>query len=272
MELRNANENKEPEKQKPENIHKNHRSRLKSQYLKNGIDALTDIQKLELLLFYAIPQKDTNPLAHELLRKFGDLKGVLSASYNELLHVKGIKENSATLISLINDLLNITYKEAESIKILSSSAAKNYASRLFFNVPVEQFYVICLAKSNRIVSTKLISSGTIDEVNVQIRHITQTAIDNKCNSIIVCHNHPRGLGQVSDEDFSFTYSLICSCLLNNIDVVDHVVVGTDKAVSFFEQKLMAKLKEKAASTVKLSADRLELISSLTVPYTDDSKK
>lgn len=260
------------EEQSSINIHKNHRSRLKSQYLKNGIDAMTDIQKLELLLFYAIPQKDTNPIAHELLNKFGDLKGVFSASYSELLNVKGIKENSATLISFINDLLNITYRDAESTRIASSSDAKNYASRLFFNIPVEQFYVICLAKSNRIVSTKLISTGTIDEVNVQIRHITQTAIDNKCNSIIVCHNHPRGKGQASDEDFSFTYSLICSCLLNNIDVIDHIVVGSDKAISFFEQKLMATLKEKAASTVKLTEAKRQLISSLTAIYIDDSKK
>lgn len=269
MELRKTEIN--AENSKPENIHKNHRNRLKSQYLKNGLSALTDIQKLELLLFYSIPQKDTNPIAHALLNKFGDIKGVLSASYRELISVKGVKESSATLISLINDLLNLTYRDAESVKILSSSDAKNYASRLFFNVPVEQFYAICLAKSNRIVSTKLISSGTIDEVNVQIRHITQTAIDNKCNSIIVCHNHPRGKGQVSDEDFSFTYSLICSCLLNNIDVIDHIVVGSDKAVSFFEQKLMATLKEKAANTIKLSESRKQLISSLTVPYIDDSK-
>lgn len=269
MELRKlANKTDET---KPENIHKNHRNRLKSQYTKNGIDALTDIQKLELLLFYSIPQKDTNPIAHALLSKFGDLKGVLSASYAELLSVKGIKENSATLICYMNDLLNLTYKEAEAIKVISSTDAKNYASRLFFNIPVEQFYVICLAKSNRIISTKLISSGTIDEVNVQIRHITQTAIDNKCNSIIVCHNHPKGMGQVSDEDFAFTYSLICSCLLNNIDVIDHIVVGTDKAVSFFEQKLMATLKEKAANTVKLSESRKELISSLTAKYIDGSK-
>ena len=259
------------EETKPDKIHKNHRNRLKSQYLKNGISALTDIQKLELLLFYSIPQKDTNPIAHALLGKFGDIKGVLSASHSELMTVKGVKESSATLISFVNDLLNLTYRDAEAVRVVSSADAKNYASRLFFNVPVEQFYVICLAKSNRIVSTKLISSGTIDEVNVQIRHISQTAIDNKCNSIIVCHNHPRGKGQVSDEDFSFTYSLICSCLLNNIDVIDHIVVGADKAVSFFEQKLMATLKEKAANTVKLSQARKELISNLTVPYIDSSK-
>lgn len=265
MELRKTNE-----KKKPENIHKNHRSRLKAQFVSSGIGVLTDIQKLELLLFYAIPQKDTNPIAHALLNKFGDIKGVFSASYNDLLAVNGVRENTATLIMLVNDLLNLTYKQSESTRILASSDAKNYASRLFFNVPVEQFYVICLAKSNRIVTTKLINSGTIDEVNVQIRHITQTAIDNKCNSIIVCHNHPRGLGQVSDEDFSFTYSLICSCLLNNIDVIDHIVVGSDKAVSFFEQKLMAKLKERAASTVRLSEARKQFISSITASYIDDS--
>ena len=51
-------------KPKKSNIHKDHRSRLKNQFIENGIDTLTDIQKLELLLFYSIPQKDTNPIAH----------------------------------------------------------------------------------------------------------------------------------------------------------------------------------------------------------------
>lgn len=89
------------------NIHKDHRMRLKSQFLENGINSLTEVQILELLLFYSIPQKDTNPLAHKLLNQFSSIKGVLSAPIEELMGVVGIKQNSAALLKLVNGLLTI---------------------------------------------------------------------------------------------------------------------------------------------------------------------
>lgn len=252
-----------PEK---ENLHKDHRQRLKTQFLLNGFESLTDVQKLELLLFYAIPQKDTNPLAHELINKFGNLKNVLKANQKDLVEVKGIKDNTAIFLSLINNMLNFCNQPDLNEVIGSTKAAKDYVSKFYFNVDVEQFHVFCISKANKVTKHVMLKSGTIDEVNVQIRHITQVALDAKCNRIIVSHNHPSGKGAMSDEDCAFTYSLMCSCLLNSIDILDHIIVGTDRTISLAERGIMEKLKARAVKNLQLPQDKREFLSSSSNAY------
>ena len=255
----------------PVNIHKNHRARLKSQYKNNGFATLTDIQKLELLLFFAIPQKDTNPIAHNLINHFGSLQEVLSASAKELETISGVKENTSLLISLINDFSRFFNTPSTDFIISSSSKAKEYCTKLFHKAEVEQFYVICLTSSNKVKKTVMIKSGNIDEVNVQIRNITSVALDSKCSRIIIAHNHPAGNGRMSDEDCRFTYGLLCSCLLNSIEILDHIIVGIDKTISISEQHILQKLKEHAVKTIQISPDKLNTIAEGSKPYVIDEE-
>jgi len=251
------------------NIHKNHRQRLKSQFLENGITTLTDVQKLELLLFYAIPQKDTNPIAHKLLNRFGSLKNVLSAEPSNLMEVNGVKENTAILIKLVSGLFSQISMPTNQDSISSVSEAKELCSRLYHGVDVEQFYVICLTKSNKIKNIKLLKSGTSDEVSIQIRTITELALESKCNRIIITHNHPNGFADMSDEDCAFTYSLICSCLLNSIDIIDHIIVGVDKTISLAAQRILEKLKEKAFNSIQMPREKFSQLSSSSKEYLID---
>lgn len=260
------NEKLKPEKSNSSNIHKNHRARLKTQFLLNGISALTDVQKLELLLFYAIPQKDTNPLAHALINHFGSLKNVMKADYASLTKISGVKENTATFITLVNSILNHCNMPDLGVKIDGYQDAIALAEKCFFNVDVEQFYVFCLSKSNKVTRHVLINSGTNDEVDVQIRHISKIAIENKCNRIIVAHNHPDGPARMSDEDCAFTYCLICSCVLNNIDVVDHIIVGTDKSISLGNQGHLQRIKANAVKNMKISDDKKAFLSASSELY------
>ena len=264
MELRATKDKKEPIKSsnsvkenKPkskstENIHKDHRSRLKNQFLENGIDGLTDIQKLELLLFYAIPQKDTNPIAHKLLKEFGTISHIMSAKHSELMKIDGIKENSATLIKFFGSMLNYVSRADCDDIIDSSSKAKLYASKYFTHVTVEQFYVFCLTKSNKVKKAFLISSGSTSDVNVEIRNITEKSLDTNCTRMIIAHNHPMGRAVMSAQDCRFTYSLLCSCILNNIELIDHIIVGTDRTISLYEQGILATLKKKATETIQIT--------------------
>lgn len=262
-------EHEEPELSKPEitkevivtksrkteskpNIHKDHRARLKKQFIENGIDKLTDVQKLELLLFYALPQKDTNPLSHNLINEFGSLSEVLSASFNELTKVDGVKENTATLIKFFGSMLNYCGRPVEDDIINNSAKAKAYATKYFNHIAVEQFYMFCLTKSNKVKKAFLINSGSTSEVNVEIRNVTEKALETNCNRIIVAHNHPHGRAVMSGQDCRFTYSLLCSCILNNIDLLDHIIVGTDRSVSLYEQGIISKLKKKAAYTIQIT--------------------
>ena len=213
-----------------------------------------------------IPQKDTNPLAHNLLAEFGTLSDVLSASYNQLMKVKGIKENSATLIRFFGAMLNYCSRPAADEFINSSQKAKEHATKYFTHVSVEQFYVFCLTKSNKVKKAFLINSGSTSEVNVQIRNITEKSLETNCDRMIIAHNHPHGKAVMSSQDARFTYSLLCSCILNNIELLDHIIVGTDRTISLFEQGIMAQLKNKAASIIQIADDNKAFVSENPVGY------
>lgn len=147
-------------------------------------------------------------------------------------------------------------------KVISTTfAAKDYCQKLLHGVDVEQFYVICLSKQNEVKKMKMIALGTMDEISLQIRNITEFVLLSKCNRIVICHNHPSGKGRVSDEDMSFTYSLLCSCLLNSIDILDHVIVGTNRTISMNEQGMLQSMKQKAFTLLQLSSDQKLIISS-----------
>jgi DNA repair protein RadC len=214
----------------------------------------------------AIPRKDTNPIAHALLNEFTSLKNVLSASHKDLMRVNGVKENSATLINLMGSMLNYCGRPDGDDVINSSKKGKEFASKYFVNVDVEQFYVFCLTKSNRLKKAVLINTGTSGEVSVQIRNITEVAIENKCDRIIVAHNHPCGKAIMSGQDCKFTYSLICSCILNNIELLDHIIVGTDRTISLFEQNILENLKKKAVDTIQISEEKRFFISEASKSY------
>jgi DNA repair protein RadC len=247
-------------------VHTGHRERLKNQYFQNGINSMTDIQQLELLLFYAIPQKDTNPIAHALLEKFGNIKNVLNASVRDLCTVDGIKESSATFLKLVSHMTNVCSQPKERELINSTKLAKEYCEKFYVGVSFEQFHVVCLSKDNKVIGTKMIKSGTTDEIKVEIRDITEFAISINCNRIIVSHNHPEGNGEMSDEDFRYTYSLVCSCMLNDIDILDHIIVGIDKNYSMAEHGILEKLKDKAFSKVLIPKERQILLSNISKKY------
>ena len=264
---RAARQIKALENKEKNNIHKDHRSRLKSQFVENGVDTLTDIQKLELLLFYAIPQKDTNPIAHALISTFGSLTNVFLADYSSLLKVPGVKENTATLIRFVGAMLNYCERsKTDELVIDASAKAKDFATSYHKNVPVEQFYVYCLTASNKVQKAVLINSGTASSVDVQIRDITQAAIEYKCDRIIVSHNHPNGKAAMSDQDCRFTYSLMCSCLLNNIELLDHIIVGKDKAISLLEHGVIENLRERAANTIQIAPEIRRSLSEVQKSY------
>ena len=85
-------------------VHKDHRKRVKKRFREEGLDHFDQVHALELLLFYGIPQGDTNPLAHQLIDHFGSLAGVLDAPVEELERIPGVGEHVSTLLSLVRGM------------------------------------------------------------------------------------------------------------------------------------------------------------------------
>lgn len=221
-------------------MHQGHRIRLKERFVKEGLDSFEQHEVLELLLFFSIPRRDTNEIAHALLDKYGSLSGVFEADPKDLTKVAGIGENSALLLSLIPDLSRRYFNDKWGNKpeLNSSSKAGQYASTLFMGRVYEVFYVICLDSQNRVNYAERVHEGTINEAPVYPRLIVETALRHKANSVILAHNHPGGSLSPSTADIEATRRIVAALEAISIKVVDHIIVCGGKYVSFAERGLL----------------------------------
>lgn len=182
-------------------LHGGHRARLKARFVREGLDAFEDHNALELLLFYAIPQRDTNELAHRLIDEFGSLSGVFDASVEALMHVPGVGENTAVLIRLMSSL----FAKYEQDKVKSGSLVLNtakvageYFVSQFIGKTTEQLLAVCMTHKCRVVNTVVISEGTPDSTRINLRKIAEAAIQNGASDILLAHNHPAGVAAPLD--------------------------------------------------------------------------
>ncbi len=213
--------------------HDGHRKRLKARFIKSGLDDFEPHNVLELLLFYSVPRKDTNPLAHKLINRFGSLSGVFDAKPEELMKVDGITENTAVLISMIPQVARKYLEDkVEAVNIIGSyNDIGKYLMPKFVGRTVETIMLAALDNKNKIISCSIVAEGESDKANLSRRKIMEEAIRVDATRVILAHNHPRGFAMPSDEDIFLTreiYSLLKSV---GIELVDHIIFAEDDFVS-----------------------------------------
>ena len=152
--------------------HDGHRERLKKRFLSSP-DSFEDHELLELILFYSIPRKDTNEIAHDLLNHFGSLKGVFDADFSELIKIKGIKENSATLIKLIPQISRAYLLDKVSDDNLYDRADKigEYLTSLYVGETVETVYILLLDNSYHLLNTVKLIEGNVNSAVITPKKI-----------------------------------------------------------------------------------------------------
>lgn len=221
-------------------IHDGHRQRVKERYLSEGLDSFQDHEVLEFLLFFCIPMKDTNELAHKMILEFGTLAGLFEADPMEISKRCGVSENTAILVSSVTSFARRYNKVKQGAKpvLNSSSKAGEYVKTLFIGKTYEAMYVICLDSQSRLNHAKLVHEGTINEVTVYPRLVVETALRYKAISVILAHNHPGGTLHPSKADVEMTKRVMIALEAISISVMDHIIVASDKYVSFAEKGLM----------------------------------
>lgn len=216
-----------------ESIHKGHRDRLKKRFLEEGLDNFTDIQALELLLFYAVPRQDTNPIAHALLDHFGSLSQALEAPVEELKQVKGISDHAATLLHLVTDIsryyqVDRTMRE----KILTTiDACGEYLVPYFYGRQVETVFLLCLDAKCKVLCCKEVGEGSVNSAGISTRKIVETALKANASTVVLAHNHPSGIAVPSLEDVQTTRRIAMALQAVEIQLADHIVVADDDYVS-----------------------------------------
>lgn len=214
-------------------VHQGHRERLKQRFLDQGLDNFTDVQALELLLFYAIPQRDTNPIAHALIDRFGSLSHVLEASPGELKQVKGISDHAATLLSLITELSRYYQVDsAKRVEILTTlEACGDYLVPYFFGRTEETVFLLCLDAKCKVLCCKEVSRGSVNSASISIRTVVEMALQAKATTVILAHNHPSGIAVPSNEDIHTTKRLWAALDAVEVHLADHIVVAEGDYVS-----------------------------------------
>ena len=215
-------------------IHDGHRERLRQSFRKDGLAGLDAIRSLELLLQYAIPRKDTNPIAHALLDRFGSLQEVFDASEQELLQVEGVGPSATVLIRLIPQLArkSAVDRAAELCTIRSTADARDYLMPRFLYERDELALLLCLDSQKRVIQCVELSRGVVNSVSIDVRRILEIALKQRACSLILAHNHPDGPARNSREDDQVTSQLFQSLRTVRIELTDHLIFARDGVFSY----------------------------------------
>ena len=221
-------------------VHDGHRERLKQSFIEHGLDAMNDITALELLLFYAVPRRDTNELAHRLLDRFENLSNVFQASIQELTEVQGIGENTAILLTMLPQMMKKSAVSATRTirQLRTSREAGMYFIPRFINERDELMLAAFLNTQRTILCCCEVGRGVVNGVDINVRRIVEKALKVRASSVIVAHNHPNGNLMPSREDDLFTKRLYNSLDLVGIRLADHVIVSGDEYISIADTGMM----------------------------------
>jgi DNA repair protein RadC len=216
-----------------------HRARLLARFDSNGLSALHPHEIVELLLTFAIPRKDTKPLAKDLLRRFGSLTGVLHASAQQLQEVSGMGTRTASLLSLVREVSATCLREKFDRKRLVHHRTDVDEYLRFHLGPRQTEYVAALFLDNThcVLGVEILAEGTANQCAVYPRSVVEKALTYKASSFVLAHNHPGGSKEPSAADWQLTKRLCEIGALLDMPMIDHVIIARDGVVSLRERPL-----------------------------------
>ncbi len=223
-----------------ENIHSGHRERLRQTTDHIGFENLPEHQQLELLLSFVIPRKDTNCMAHELIKKFGSFSQVLDAKPHNLMEVDGIGNKAANFIATCGKIpfAYRTSKMKQKTILTCPSQIIDYFEDIAISSSTEKFYIIYLNTKSEVIKYEIVGDNFLDKVSVDFREIIQKTIMYNAKGLIVCHTHPEGSANPSREDISFTKQLYTALNIIGVKLCDHIIFATNENFSFFNNGLI----------------------------------
>ncbi len=225
-----------------ENVHAGHRERMVEGFLKNT-DGFNDHQVLEMLLFFAIPRKDTNPLAHKLIKFFGDLKGVFSASVEQLMSVDGVgKKIASFIVSIAEVFRRIEGKKEKDISFSNPMQTKEYLLSVFEGLSSEKFIMLFLDNKFKLLAKVEFTDNQRDKVSAEIPEVVSAINIYKPTYAIMAHNHTSGSALPSNEDHFATKKMNLICELHDVNLIDHIIISFDNSFSYKGENLIDNIK------------------------------
>lgn len=207
---------------------KEYRAWLKDKCNTHGLSSLEPMQRLELILFYCIPANNVSECASALVSHFGSVEEVFGASYESLLEVPTMSENAATFIKLIPDICLQYAKSASESSVLSGFASvREFFKAQYYGIDREVVKLIFFDRNLKVVKQCTIADGTTSYAMLDTKLVVSEALDSKCKTCILSHNHPQGNCKPSNEDYLMTKGVRELLHMIGVALADHVIVGND---------------------------------------------
>lgn len=225
-----------------DNPHNGHRDRLRKKFLDNSFDGLETHEILELMLYYAIPRKDTNPIAHKLIDSFGSISAVFDAPIDKLKE-QGVSENCAIYLKLIPQICRMYMedKHNNSDKIIDIDNIGENLKYKFVGRDYEAVVLLLLDSKHKEVFCGVVNKGSVSACEVYVRKVIELAVQYNAKFAVLSHNHPSGLALPSNADILTTKKVYQALRLIDVVLIDHIIVADDDYVSLKESGFMDEL-------------------------------
>ena len=217
-----------------------HRARMRARLLTAGPDAVADHELLEMVLFLALPRRDTKPIARALLSRFGSFAASISAPLPDLRAVEGLGDAGAAALKLVQaGAHRLVRAEVRQNPVLADwPRLMDYLGALLSREPTEQFRVLFLDARNRLIADEAQGRGTVNHTPVYPREVVKRALELHAAAIILVHNHPSGDPAPSRDDVTMTKAIARAAEALSVALHDHVIIGNGKWFSFRQQGLI----------------------------------
>ncbi len=241
--MEGKSENSFEKKNAAKSVHSGHRERVKNKFLTEGLDRFEPHEVLELLLYFGIPLKDTNPTGHALLQKFGSLSGVFDAPFEELIQVEGVGKSAATLIKLIPEICRRYQENLSRDKqlIFSYDEAGNFLITKFIGRSNEAVILMLLDSKSRMIYCGVVNEGTAITANIYVKKIVRLAVQYNAVYAILSHNHPSGNCMPSKQDLNSTQWIYEALQTVEVQLIDHVIVSGNDYLSIAKSGIMPEI-------------------------------
>jgi DNA repair protein RadC len=230
----------DPDTEDPQPGHLGHRARMREKLLASGAEALLDHEMLEMLLFLALPRRDTKPIARALLSRFGSFANAIAAPVQELRQVEGLGEAGiAALKTVQGAALRLSRAEIMERPVLNNwDRLLAYLSAAMTRERVEQFRILFLDTRNRLIADEQQARGTVNHTPVYPREVVKRALELQATALILVHNHPSGDPTPSRADLDMTQEIKAAAGSLGIVLHDHLVMGNGRHLSFRREGLL----------------------------------
>lgn len=217
-----------------------HRDRMRTRLLGSGPDSLQDYEMLEMLLFLAIPRRDTKPVAKALLARFGSFAAVIAAEPRHLREEDHVGDSAIAAMKLVQGAaLRMMREEVRTQPLLNNwQRLIDYLSAALARETVEQFRILFLDAKNRLLADEPQARGTVNHTPVYPREVVKRALEVQATALILVHNHPSGDPTPSRTDIEMTAEIKSAAGVLGIVVHDHLIIGNGKHLSFRREGLL----------------------------------